>query len=586
MNLSRWLNTTWMWTCHREWRAFCRASCAPAETQATVLKKMLRANRESEFGLRYDFRSIDSPREYQRRVPLGDDETFRPAIDRMAAGEQNVLTSERVCLFEPTSGTTSTSKLIPYTRSLQRQYQRAIAAWVHNLYRNRPAVRRGRAYWSISPALGERGRTSSGVPIGFDDDSAYLGGWERLLVNRLLAVPQDVAKLRDIDDSRYATLLSLLSAGDLSLISIWSPTFMTALLDGLEDWSDRLCGDLDTGRIRCPSGSVVDDCSRRLRSPICSPHRARQVRRILSSGDTLPERLQQLWPQLALISCWADASSGAFVGGLQHLFPTVEIQPKGLMATEGCLSFPLVGRSGAALALRSHFFEFEEGDFYNAAPVAVTQRCRFAHELEFGGRYGVVLTTAGGLYRYRLGDMVEVVGFENRCPLLRFRGRSSRSSDLVGEKLAEPHVRSVLESLLANAGIAPRFALVVPVAASRPHYRLYLQLSPTGPRDFPVEFLAERLQDGLEQNPYYQHAIQLGQLGPLDVCLLDPQAESGWRVHERRCNSEGTSPGDIKPTVLDTRPGWAQVLEPILQRSPRKPGRATFGVPSSPAQRG
>ena len=48
-------------------------------------------------------------------------------------------------------------------------------------------------------------------------------------------------------------------------------------------------------------------------------------------------------------------------------------------------------------------------------------------------------------------------------PLLRFLGKADRVSDLVGEKLAEQHVRVVLDRLFAGHGLAPRFALLVPM---------------------------------------------------------------------------------------------------------------------------
>ena len=144
-----------------------------------------------------------------------------------------------------------------------------------------------------------------------------------------------------------------------------------------------------------------------------------------------------------------------FLPALRELFPGVEIQPKGLLATEGFVSFPLGDRPGAALALRCHFFEFEE--------LGGNARCRLAHELDRGGRYRVVLTTAGGLYRYQLRDEVEVVGFLRQCPLLRFLGKGDATSDLVGEKLAEPHVRAVLDRLFAAQSLQPPFALLVPV---------------------------------------------------------------------------------------------------------------------------
>src|SRR5262249_54105242 len=148
--------------------------------------------------------------------------------------------------------------------------------------------------------------------------------------------------------------------------------------------------------------------------------------------------LRLIWPQLALLSCWTDAAAGQFVPSLKELFPAVEIQPKGLLATEAFVSFPLVGAEGADLGIRSHFFEFEE---------TTGNRIKLTHELERGGCYRVLVTTAGGLYRYQLRDEIEVVGFHHQCPLLRFLGKSDQISDLVGEKLAEPHVRTVLAHL-------------------------------------------------------------------------------------------------------------------------------------------
>src|SRR5207244_10027784 len=88
--------------------------------------------------------------------------------------------------------------------------------------------------------------------------------------------------------------------------------------------------------------------------------RADRLAGVLRSTMPWAERLRRLWPRLALISCWADAAAAQFLSELRELFPEVEVQPKGLLATEAFVSFPLLDHSGAALALRSHFFEFEE----------------------------------------------------------------------------------------------------------------------------------------------------------------------------------------------------------------------------------
>ena len=519
------LNTAWMLKCAGERMRFARACRRVQETQADVLGQILRANRDTWFGQRHGFAKIAGPAEFQERLPTTTYSDYAPLVDRIAAGEANVLTAEPVRLLEPTSGTIGGEKLIPYTASLRRQFQRGVAAWIADLFYHRPAIRAGRAYWSISPALGPPRRTAGGLPIGFDDDVAYLGRFEQFALRKLLVVPGEVARLADLTAFRHATLRHLLAATDLTLISVWSPTFLTALLSLLSE--PEALAKVLAGHFADASGS--------------------DVKRIWQSSAPLPEKLRQTWPRLALISCWTDAAAGQFVPELLRLFPNVEIQPKGLLATEGFVSFPLVGQPAPALALRCHFFEFEE---------VSGGRFRLAHHLERGGRYRVLVTTAGGLTRYQLRDEIEVVGFHQQCPLLRFLGKSDLVSDLVGEKLAEEHVRAVLSRL----PMTPQFQLLVPMLTSPPCYRLYVQGSSPG---LDCQSMQRELQVGLEENPYYRHAVAVGQLGPVEVALLDGTKESAWMIYERRCLERGQKCGDIKPAALDRWTGWPDRFAPL-----------------------
>ncbi|HYT87664.1 MAG TPA: GH3 auxin-responsive promoter family protein, partial [Gemmataceae bacterium] len=166
-----------------------------------------------------------------------------------------------------------------------------------------------------------------------------------------------------------------------------------------------------------------------------------------------------------------------------------------------------------------------------------------------------VLTTGGGLYRYCLRDEVEVVGFHERCPLLRFLGKMDRVSDLVGEKLAEVHVRGVLERTLAARGWAVRFALLVPVLGRPSHYALYLQGPGLGAD---TAALAADIQAGLEENPHYRYAVGLGQLATVEVRLLRADGPAAWRVYEAVCLERGQKLGDIKPAALDAWTGWPE----------------------------
>jgi hypothetical protein len=545
------LNTAWMLKCSAEAARFARASRNVAQTQSRLLLETLRANRDTEFGRARGFARILDARGYQTSVPPTTYDDFAADIHRIAAGETNILTREPIRLLEPTSGTTGGEKLIPYTAELRRQFQRGVAAWIYDLFRRRPALRSGRAYWSISPIFGPPRRSAGGLPIGFDDDTAYLGGVERLALRRLLITPPALTRLPDMDTFRYVTLLSLLAADDLTLISVWSPTFLTALLAPLQNWQEQLCSDLRGGTVKPPSPlarGLASDLCRWLRP---NPRRAERLTSILGSASRMSDRLRAIWPRLALISCWTDAAAARFLPDLRELFPRVEIQPKGLLATEAIVSFPLIDQPGAALAVRSHFFEFEEDG---------SGGCRLAHELDRGGRYRILLTTGGGLYRYQLRDEVEVVGFHHQCPLIRFVGKGDAVCDLVGEKLAEPHLRTVLDRLLAKRNLQARFALVCPVVDAPARYHLYLQPLELATAAALLDEVQREFESGLMENPYYRHAVAVGQLAPAQVRLLDPAKGSAWQLYENRCIEDGQKCGNIKPIALDRRSGWVEVF--------------------------
>ncbi|NJN84117.1 MAG: GH3 auxin-responsive promoter family protein, partial [Caldilineaceae bacterium] len=119
--------------------------------QRRLLLTLLRANVESDFGRSHDFATIRTIADYQQRVPLSTYADYADAVTAIGDGRIGPLTAEPVRLLEPTSGSTSATKLIPYTDTLKRQFQAAIAPWVVSALANDPRLLTGPAYWSVSP---------------------------------------------------------------------------------------------------------------------------------------------------------------------------------------------------------------------------------------------------------------------------------------------------------------------------------------------------------------------------------------------------------------------------------------------------
>jgi hypothetical protein len=331
-----------------------------------------------------------------------------------------------------------------------------------------------------------------------------LGGFWKRLVDSTLAVPGSVRFAPDIDSFRFATLRHLLRRRDLTVISVWHPSFLTLLMGELPRFWDSLLKDI-------------------------GEKRAAELRAI---GPAEPARI---WPNLGLISCWGDAHAAISLPELQRSFPGVEIQPKGLLATEAFVTIPFAG--AWPLAIRSHFLEFlpESGG-----------RPLLAHEIEPGGIYSVVVTTGGGLYRYCLEDRVEVTGFVARTPSLRFLGKEGHVSDLRGEKLHESFVAGALARAFHRLGVEARFALLAP--ENPDGYVLYLEAPEVPPG------LASEIEAELAANPHYRTCVALGQLAPARVVSIQGD---GFARYARRCRERGQRLGDIKPLALSPIPGWA-----------------------------
>ena len=193
-------------------------------------------------------------REFQQRVPLSSYDDYEPWVARIRAGEPGVLTHAPVRRLVPTSGSSSAAKLVPYTDALQHEFAAAIGPWVHDLFRSDPALTAGPAFWSVTPKL-ELPCIESAVPIGFDEDTEYLGGLWKPLVDAALAVPGSVSRIPGMAAFRHATLLHLLQAPELRLISVWHPSFLSLLLEHMEQGWEELLGQVrDPWPPRRPAG--------------------------------------------------------------------------------------------------------------------------------------------------------------------------------------------------------------------------------------------------------------------------------------------------------------------------------------------
>jgi len=311
-------------------------------------------------------------------------------------------------------------------------------------------------------------------------------------------------------------------------------------MDFLDEYWDSLSADLAAGTISPPI-PIDKDLSAKLRRKLSpTPQRAEEI------NEYGPKKPQELWPELDLISCWLDGPSNRHAKDLQEkYFPRINMQGKGLIATEAFVSFPLVGMQGSVLSGTSHFFEFIP---LTQSGKPIENTIRLAHQLKTGESYSVVVTTGGGLYRYQLQDTVEVVGHYKEMPRIRFTGKLDGISDIFGEKLSEQFVAGELYQLFEQHALKPSFFLLCPNMDMK-HYVLYLEDSTVN--EAVISSLDVKLDQRLCKNFHYDYCRKLGQLNTVRIFHTGPGATHKFFAH---CASKGMRQGDIKARVLSKTP--------------------------------
>lgn len=490
------LQLGWLGTQTASAARFRAALVDPEHAQTRRLRALVRVLGPSAYGRDVGLDRVQTLGDLAR-LPILEPRDLPVWVERIASGEPNVLTTEPIEALEPTGGTTGTRHL-PITARFRQEVAASVGPWMVDLHTRVPALLGTRAYWSVSRAVRATAQTSGGVPIGLPDDAAYFGPVQRWAIRRLMAVDPAVAQLPTMDAWRRATAVQLLSCADLGLISVWSPTFLTVLVRWIEAHREELVPELPT------------DARRRLEA----------------AWDGRILRASVLWPRLSVVSAWADGFASAHLPALAERFGDVRFQAKGLLATEGAVSFPFGDGEGHVLGVTGHVLELRDLADGTVLP---------AHRARVGSVVQPVLTTGAGLVRYALPDAVEVVGHTGRVPRIRLQGRLDHGSDLVGEKLTPDAVDQALRQLW---GRRPGFAMLVPDGLDR--YTLVVDGDPPDPGA-----LDRALCDGY----HVQYARDLGQLRPPAVRVV-PDAWARWEAGIERMQ---LGLGDQKPGPLETR---------------------------------
>lgn len=614
------LNRLFIFFCKKSYKNFVsniKSKSKIRETQEKILLGILKTNKNTEYLKIFETESqilnAENEKEliekFQNKIPIVNYEDIKEFVEREKSGESNVLLSDKIKLFELTSGSTSDVKYIPYTKKFLKSYMNGVFSWIYNLYQNNKRLFLGSSYWSVSPILKREAVTSGGICVGIEDDTSYFDKVSAFFLNKLFTVPKEIKNTQNMEDFLLITAVFLLLSENLAMISVWSPSFLMILLDFIEKNHKVICQivknkDLSTEFFVDKNlkekkyFQIIKKKYKKLwkknRSKFLINYFEKYEKNILSkndktqnleiteknneneimaenknletkSGNKIVENFVNyyvIWEKLSLVSCWADSDSyEIFIKLKEKLNPNkknmnLKFQGKGLMSTECIVSFPLENvENGSVAAYNSFFYEFiqvSDDKLENRSP-------KLLDELELGERYCVVVTTNAGLYRYNTNDIVEVTGFYHKIPIVKFVGRMNNFSDIVGEKLENSYVEKQVLNFLKENKIKEEFLLFSPVKNEngKISYTLFLEIKKEN-KKFNFKKLENKiklenkLNEKLCRSFHYEYAYKLGQLGKVRIFLIEKDGLKTYTAEK----SKRQKIGDIKYRMLDKNFGW------------------------------
>jgi len=425
---------------------FVRKTRRTAEVQERFLLNLLQAHRNTEFGRKYQLGEIKTVDRFRERVPILPYCSYEPYLERIAEGEQNILTADPVVYLTLTSGSTGKKKMIPTTRRSQNITRQATLTSMGFLT---AALRsRGQQFGKIllTNSTQQWGRTNAGIPYG--PASAGVLSMDKWLYEQFFAQPYETLQVADSSTRHYLALLFALQDPLMRGMLANFPMLILRTCNYLEKFAEDLIQDIETGTI-ANWLEVEPELRLKLERHLsANPVRANELREIFQSEGKLTPDLA--WSKLSFVACARGGTSDFYFQRFPTYFGNTPIFGAVFSSAEGMFSiYHELNDDSSILALESGFFEFIPQDQWQVEQ----PKTLLATEVKPGERYRILTTSYNGFYRYDIGDVIEVVGFYEQAPLIVFRHRQGGLISSTTEKTTEAHATQVMQALQQEFGL-------------------------------------------------------------------------------------------------------------------------------------
>lgn len=434
----------------------------PVASQEKVFQSLLREAKNTQFGKEHNFSTIKSFEDFAKQVPVRDYEDLKPYVDKVVAGESDVLWKGKPLYFAKTSGTTSGAKYIPLTAESMpfhiQAAKNAILSYIHETGKS-DFVDGKMIFLQGSPEMDEK----NGIKLGRLSGIVAHFVPKYLQKNRLPSW-----KTNCIDD------------WETKVDAIVEETFhqnMT-VISGIPSWVQMYFEKLKT-KSKLPVGELFKNFNLFIYGGVnYEPYRAKFEQLIGRKVDSI------------------------------ELFPASE----GFFAYQDSQT-----EKGMLLLLNSGiFYEFiKADDFFTDNPKRLT-----ISEVEIKVNYVLIISTNAGLWAYNIGD---TIAFTSTKPYrIIVTGRIKHYISAFGEHVIGKEVETALQKAISGTNISVNEFTVAPQINPKsglPYHEWFIEFDsePEDLKGFALKIDTEMRQ----QNVYYDDLIKGNVLRTLVITKVE-----------------------------------------------------------------
>ncbi|MCF6168896.1 GH3 auxin-responsive promoter family protein [Lutibacter sp.] len=441
---------------------FYKKSNNAIKVQQEVFKNLIKNAKGTVFGKDHNFSSIKSYKDFKKQVPIRDYEALKPYVEKVVAGEPNILWKGKPLYFAKTSGTTSGAKYIPLTKESMPTHISAArnALLLYIAETKKTSFVNGKMiFLQGSPELNEQ----NGIKIG------------RLSGISAHYVPQYLIKNR-------------------------LPSWET---NCIEDWEAKV-------------EAIVDETineNMTLISGIPSWVQMYFEKLIERTG----KKVGEIFPNFNLFVYGGvnfEPYRNKFEDLIGRKVDTIELYP----ASEGFIAFQDSQNEKGMMLLIDNgmFYEFiPSEEFFDENPTRISLA-----DVKVGVNYVLILNTNAGLWGYNIGDTIEFVSLNP--PRIRVTGRIKHFISAFGEHVIGKEVEQAINENTINTNIIITEFTVAPQITPEnglPYHEWFIEFEnkPKDLNDFTVKLDTSMQQ----QNSYYLDLIEGKILQPLKITAIE-----------------------------------------------------------------